>query len=156
MLRFFPVVLFAASGTFPAFSQTTLGSAGIAQVISFSAPSDTPLTGGPVALAATGGASGNPVIFASNSVAICTISSSRVTLVTAGKCSIMATQAGNAKYAAAVPVSQSFTVTAGSQTITFPTPPNQPSSGTSVELTATASSGLTVRYRSNTPTVCQV
>src|SRR6185312_11953744 len=125
------------------------GSAGIPQVIHFSALSDTSLTGGPVALTATGGASGNPVTFASDSAAVCTTSGSRVALVTAGKCSITATQAGNATYAAAVPVSRSFTVTPGSQAITFTALPNQPSSGASVELTAAASSGLTVRYKSN-------
>src|SRR6185312_2277000 len=81
---------------------------------------------------------------------------SRVTLVAAGKCSITATQAGNATYAAAVPVSRSFTVTPGTQAITFTAPPNQPSSGASVELTAAASSGLTVRYKSNSPAICQV
>ena len=74
----------------------------------------------------------------------------------AGKCSITATQAGNATYAAAVPVSRSFTVTPGSQAITFTALPNQPSSGASIELTATASSGLTVRYKSNSPAICQV
>ena len=76
--------------------------------------------------------------------------------MTAGKCSITATQAGNATYAAAVPVSRSFTVTPGTQAITFTAPPNQPSSGASVELTAAASSGLTVRYKSNSPAICQV
>src|SRR6185312_5670136 len=81
---------------------------------------------------------------------------SRVTLVAAGKCSITARQAGNATYADAVPVSRSFTVTPGSQAITFTALPNQPSGGASVELTAAASSGLTVRYKSNSPTVCQV
>jgi sugar lactone lactonase YvrE len=156
MLRIVAIVFFAAFGAMPASSQTILGPVSVAQIINFSAPPDTPLTGGPVTLTATGGASGNPVTFTSNSFAVCTASGSRVTLVAAGACSITANQAGNAIFAAAVPVTRSFAVTPGSQTITFTTPPIQPSSGGSVVLTATASSGLTVRYKSNSPTVCQV
>jgi hypothetical protein len=47
-----------------------------------------------------------------------------VTLVAAGTCTIQATQAGNANWAAATPVNQSFQVTQESQTITFGALPN--------------------------------
>ncbi|MGD0789898.1 MAG: Ig-like domain-containing protein, partial [Terracidiphilus sp.] len=65
-------------------------------------------------------------------------------------------QAGNSSYAAATPVSQSFTVNAGSlqsQTITFDNPGTQ-TVGTLITLTATASSGLTVWFYSTTTTIC--
>jgi hypothetical protein len=48
--------------------------------------------------------------FASTTSAVCTVSSATVTLVAAGTCTIQATQAGNAAYAAATPVNQSFQV----------------------------------------------
>ena len=49
----------------------------------------------------------------------CTISNSVVTLVTVGTCTIQATQTGNTNWAAATAVNQGFTITQGSQTITF-------------------------------------
>jgi hypothetical protein len=51
------------------------------------------------------------VSFASTTSAVCTVSGSTVTLVKAGTCTIKATQAGNADYDAAAPVTQSFRVT---------------------------------------------
>ena len=53
--------------------------------------------------------SGLTVGFASNSLTICTVSGTTVTLVAAGTCSLTASQAGNATYAAAAPVTQTFT-----------------------------------------------
>ena len=57
--------------------------------------------------------------FTSQTTSVCTVSGSTVTLVAVGTCTIQATQAGNATYAAATPVNQSFQVTQESQTITF-------------------------------------
>lgn len=74
---------------------------------------------GPLHLAAIGGlpatltasaSSGLPVLFTSNSPGVCIVTGSAVTLVAPGACSIMASQAGSALYAAAAPVTQSFTV----------------------------------------------
>jgi hypothetical protein len=41
---------------------------------------------------------------------VCTVSGTTVTLLTVGTCTIVASQAGNATYAAAPSVSRSFTV----------------------------------------------
>ena len=60
--------------------------------------------------------SGLAVSFASTTTSVCTVSGTTVTLVAVGTCTIQATQAGNANYAAATPVNQSFQVTQGSQT----------------------------------------
>jgi len=68
---------------------------------------------------------------------------------------VTASQAGNADYGAATSVSQSFTVTAASQTITFGTIPTQTVGG-SVSLSAYATSGLTVSFGSLTAAVCTV
>jgi len=65
----------------------------------------------PAALSATA-SSGLPVSFSSTSTSICTVSGSTLTLVAVGNCSITASQAGNAAYAAASPVAQTFAVVA--------------------------------------------
>ncbi len=75
-----------------------------------------------------------------------TVSGSTVTLTGAGAVVIQATQAGNSAYAAAPPVSQSFTVAQASQTITFPSIPNHTTTDQPFALAATASSGLPVSY----------
>jgi hypothetical protein len=54
--------------------------------------------------------SGLPVDFLSMTPLICTVSGNIITSVAAGTCSITATQAGNANYAAAAPVTQSITI----------------------------------------------
>lgn len=68
-------------------------------------------------LSAIGGGSGNPVVFASTTTSICLTSGTNGATVTltgaAGTCSITASQAGNAAFAAATPVTQSFVVSSG-------------------------------------------
>ena len=61
--------------------------------------------------------SGLTVAFASNSLAVCTVSGTSVTLLTAGTCSITASQAGDADWNAAAPmVTQMFQVTLATST----------------------------------------
>jgi len=81
-----------------------------AQTITFGALSNQPYSTAPFTVSATA-SSGLAVTFASTSSTVCTVSGSTVTLVSVGTCTIQATQAGNANYAAATPVSQSFEVT---------------------------------------------
>jgi len=66
--------------------------------------------GGTLRLSATGGGSGNPVVIFSLTPAACTVSGSTVTGVAAGSCTVAANQAGNASYAAAAQVTQTFAV----------------------------------------------
>jgi len=94
------------------------------------------------------------VSFASLTTTVCTVSGTTASFIAGGLCTIEASQAGNATYAAATPVSQSFTVL-GTQTITFNPIPTQ-TQGTSITLTATASSGLPVSFASLTSAVCTV
>ncbi|NBO46960.1 MAG: hypothetical protein EBU85_08160, partial [Actinobacteria bacterium] len=75
-----------------------------------------------------------------------TISGNTVTLTGVGMVVLAANQAGNANYLAATEVTTSFSVSAGSQTITFPSIPSQPISTNQITLNASASSGLPVDY----------
>jgi hypothetical protein len=132
--------------------QVTQGS----QTISFSPLQNQAYGTSPFTVSATAG-SGQPVSFNSQTTTgVCTVSGSTVTLVVVGTCTIQATQSGNANWSAATPVNQSFQVTQGSQTIAFPTIPSQALGTAPLTLTATASSGLTVSFSSQTPSVCTV
>ena len=125
------------------------------QTINFAAPANQVLSTPSFMLIATA-SSGLAVSFTSSTPGVCTVAGATVTLVATGTCTIQATQAGNATYAAATPVSRSFTVSKASQTITFATPPNQLLSTPSYNLNATASSGRTVTFASSTTAVCTV
>ena len=125
------------------------------QTITFGAPGGVAVGVAPFALTATA-SSGLVVTFASNTLAVCTVAGSTVTIVDVGSCSITASQVGNANYTAAPPVTQAFTVAAGSQTITFAQPNGVTFGASPFTLTATASSGLAVTFASTTLPVCTV
>jgi lysophospholipase L1-like esterase len=55
--------------------------------------------------------SGLPVNFASMAPWVCSVSANSVTIAASGKCTLMASQSGNYAYAAAAPVTSTFTVT---------------------------------------------
>jgi hypothetical protein len=101
--------------------------------------------------------SGLAVSFSSDTPSVCAVSGTTVTTTAAGTCAVTASQAGDSHYLAAQEIAQSFQVHAGhrSQTITFPPPP-EATVGDPVTLSASASSGLTVAYRSDTPRTCTV
>jgi hypothetical protein len=66
----------------------------------------------PATLTATGGASGNPIVYATTSPAsVCTVSGSTVTFTGAGTCNLTANQAGNTNYSAAPQVTASVVIT---------------------------------------------
>ena len=77
-------------------------------------------------MTATGGASGNPVIFSIDASAMgsCSISGAPVTFAAVGTCVIDANQAGNASYEAATQVQQSFGVARAPSS--SPSPPPRP------------------------------
>jgi hypothetical protein len=99
--------------------------------------------------------SGLTVTFTSSTPGVCSVSGANASLLTSGTCTIVATQAGNSTYAAATPVSQSFTVNHAAQTITFGSIATQ-SAGTTISLGATATSGLAITYASSTTSTCTV
>jgi hypothetical protein len=129
------------------------------QTISFSPLTDLTLGvgSGTETLTATA-TSGLTVSFTSMTTAICTVSGNTVTPINSGVCTVQATQAGNSSFAAATPVSQSFTIHHEAQTVTFAVIPTQSLSvdAGALTLSATASSGLAVTFTSSTPRVCTV
>jgi sugar lactone lactonase YvrE len=66
--------------------------------------------GGTYGVTATGGASGNPVVFSSATPAVCSLAGATVHFVGIGTCTIDANQAGNADFEAAPQASQSIPV----------------------------------------------
>jgi hypothetical protein len=131
--------------------QVTQGS----QTITFGSLSSQALGTAPFTVGATA-SSGLTVSFASTTTPVCTLSGTTVTLVAVGQCSIQATQAGNANYAAATPVTESFQVTAASQTITFGSLSSQALGTAAFTVSASASSELPVSFASTTTPVCTV
>ena len=133
----------AGTGTYAAAPQVqqTITVNGISQSISFTAPGSG-TAGGSATLSATGGGSGNPVVFSvdpASGPGVCTVSGTTVTYIAAGNCVIDASQAGTGTYAAAPQVQQTITVSSGqklSQSILF-TAPGSGTAGGSATLSAT-------------------
>jgi len=123
------------------------------QTISFANPG-TQTVGTPLTLSAAA-SSGLAVTFLSATTSTCTVSGSTAAFIASGTCTIDAHQPGNADYAPAPIVPQSFTVNGEAQTITFANPGTQ-TVGTPLALSATASSGLAVTFVSATTSVCTV
>ena len=140
---------YAAAGTV----RKSFAVARIPQTIDFRPPQDVPF-GRPVTLTATA-SSGLPVSYGAETPGVCTVSGHTVTTRAAGACAITASQAGDDRYAPARDEARSFRVERASQIITF-TPPDGMSLGQPVTLSASATSGLDVSYRTDTPAVCTV
>jgi alpha-tubulin suppressor-like RCC1 family protein len=81
------------------------------QTIVFTSSAPSPgRSGETYAVTATGGASGNPVLFSSLTPDICEVTGNSVALTSIGRCTIAANQAGSDQYARAAQVIQSFDV----------------------------------------------
>ena len=112
---------------------------------------------------ATGSPTGNPVTITSSTTTVCIIDSSRLnlTILSAGKCAIMASQASGAGYASAS-ASQSFNVVTNSQTVAFTPVNDQLSTASPVILSATVSPSTSnavvfaAPTQTGLPTVCSV
>jgi len=146
----------AGDENYEAASQTLNITAGrAAQTITFGAATAVKV-GGTATLSASA-SSGLPVGFSSSTPAVCSVSGSTVTGISAGSCTIAASQTGDASYNAAAPVTQQITVEMTSQSIgaiSF-APPTLAVAGVTTA-SATASSGLAVNFSSTTPAVCSV
>ena len=128
------------------------------QIIDFSDPGTQVFAlGSTFTLVATGGDSGNPVMFSSSDSAVCTVSGTTASIVGAGTCPLDADQAGNDLYFDAETAQRNVTILKADQTIDFTDPADQTfSDGGTFGLVATASSGLPVAFGSATPAVCTV
>jgi len=88
------------------------------QTITFtSTPPSDATVGATYKVTATGGPSGKAIMFRTNSV--CAVSGPMVRFVSVGECVVVASQAGDADYLAAIQVQQTMRVGKGVQTITF-------------------------------------
>jgi len=134
---------------------TPAATASIPQTITFSAVSNKTYGVAPFKVSATA-SSGLAVSFASLTPPVCTVRARTVTVLAAGTCTIQASQAGNATYAAAPNVNQSFTVAKANQTITFATISDKTIGTAPFVVSATASSGLPLTLTSTTMPVCMV
>ena len=99
----------------------------------------------PITLSATGGASGNAIVFGVVS-GQGTIAGSALTVTGAGTIQIAANQAGNANYTAATQVTQTVVVNKGAPLVTLQSSANPALVQSSIQLTASVSFG------SGTPT----
>ena len=102
--------------------------------------------------------SGLEVTYTATTPATCSVDAGTLALEALGTCSVTASQAGDATYDPAPDVTRQIEILAASnapQTIDFSLPASGVVGG-SVDLTATASSGLEVTFASATPGVCTV
>ena len=126
----------------------------IPQTITFgTAPSMT--YGGPTAtVSATGGASNNAVTFSVPvTTTICSVAGSIVTALAAGTCTVQASQAGNATYAAATQT-QSITIAKASQSLSFATVPSVVVGGSGTISATGGASGNAVTFTSQSTGIC--
>jgi hypothetical protein len=136
-------------------------SGGLYQTITFDYPGGVTLAAGPATLHATSN-SGLPVSFRSGTPEVCTVSGDQLTVLKADECLVIASQAGGTsadgrQWAPADDAGQLFVVLKHKQVVTF-TPPDFVLSATtkSIELTASADTGLPVTFSTTTPDVCSI
>jgi hypothetical protein len=151
----------AAGDGYPAALQAQQSVGVGAQAINFTStpPSEAQVGDPAYTVAASGGDSGDPVVFSIDptSISVCSISGQTVSFIGAGTCTIDANQAGSSDYQPAPQAQQSFLV--GDPPITFTsTPPSDAVvHGPTYTVSATgAPSGVPVLFSSATTTVCTV
>jgi len=118
------------------------GNPTLSNVITFTAPTAMTLGSGDQTLVATSSAgSSYTVSFVSATPSVCSVVLGAIHPLTAGTCTISATQNGDSSYVAAALVARSLTITAGQQTITFNQPSAMAGTGGTQTLVATSSAG---------------
>ncbi|MDR6562223.1 MULTISPECIES: cellulose binding domain-containing protein [unclassified Arcicella] len=96
------------------------------------------------------------VVYTSSNPTVATIVSGKIHIIGAGTTTITASQAGNATYLSATPVTQSLIVLKKSQSITFANIPNKILGDADFEGGAVASSNLGISYTSSNPAVATI
>src|SRR5688572_9162943 len=130
------------------------------QVINFSYPGGNTLLNGPTALSATA-SSGLPVTFRSGTPATCTVEGNQLTLVAAGECLVIASQAGGAssdgvKWAVADELSHLFNVLKHAHEPVLPMGVMRHAGTETVSLSPVTVAGVPATYTSETEAVCTV
>lgn len=135
------------------FTVTTL----LGQTITFTNPGDREFASGTIVTDAATSAPGRSVSLTSLTLDVCTISGTSIVPVSRGLCSVRASQAGDSAYAAASPVTRSFSFTKSPQTITFASIPTQGFDAASLSVApTTTATGLSPVVTSNSTAVCTV
>lgn len=75
---------------------------------------------GRFSVSASGGASGNAIVFATTTPAVCRVEGDSVIMLTAGRCSLTANQAGNSQYLAATQATLEVDITAAVPVLQWP------------------------------------
>jgi hypothetical protein len=125
------------------------------QSVSFTsvAPPSAQVGGASYTVAASGGGSGSPVIFASMTTTVCAVTGATVTFVGIGTCTIAANQSGDVDYVAALQVQQSFKVAPAPAVVppAAPIPPGVPATalGTPTSVTSSTAVAVTTTQSSN-------
>ncbi|MBI3430301.1 MAG: hypothetical protein HY050_09685, partial [Actinobacteria bacterium] len=123
--------------------------------INFQLPESISMSQGSLSLVATS-SSNLPVTFTSNTPDVCSISNSTLILISAGICTVAASQDGGDFIPAAVPTIRNIQLNTVMSTIDFTLPAALLLSQGPFSLTATTSSNLPVIFSSLTPDVCTV
>jgi hypothetical protein len=135
----------------------------LVQAITFTTPA--PPTAeflGSFTVAATGGGSGNPVVFSVGAGSVCTLSSATYTMTNkVGNCYVVANQAGNATYAAATQVTETVAAKAGAPvriapTVTFTGAPSSAPYQSTFTVATTQNSGVTPTFSVTTASACSI
>jgi uncharacterized repeat protein (TIGR02543 family) len=127
------------------------------QSISFTNPGSKTFGVSPFGLTVSTDAAGLTAEVTSSAEAVCTVSGTTVTILKSGTCTLVANQEGDSRYNAATAVTQSFTVTKASQTITFANPGAKTFGVAAFSVSpSTDASGLTLTVSSSTTDVCTV
>ena len=126
------------------------------QQITFTPISDTTYKAGTIHPTVTTTAGALAIVIASNTPLVCSVTSNLVTMLKSGTCSLVATQAGDDKFNAAVSDVESFEIFKADQTITFTTIGTLPVSTPPFTPTVSASSGLPVVISSRNNAICTV
>jgi len=106
------------------------------QILSLGTLPDKIATDAPFSLTATGGASGNPIVYTIVS-GPATINNNEVTLTGSGVVIVQVSQAGNTYYSAATSLTQQFNVVKATQTILSQTLPNKETTDLPFDITFT-------------------
>jgi hypothetical protein len=128
------------------------------QTISFAPLPNVRVSDSPLTMSATA-SSGLVVAFTTSTPTVCASGAANgatITLLVSGTCTVIAQQPGNNNYLAATDVPQSFTVGNAKldQTISFGTLPDRTMTQSPFTVSATASSGLGVKFSATTSSVC--
>ena len=99
--------------------------------------------------------SGLTVTYTSKTPLICKLSGGTVTAIKVGSCTIAANQSGSANFSAAQEVTQDIAVTKIPQSIVF-SPITSIRVKQSIQIPASSTSGLALKYKTFTPDICSV